>query len=256
MNRINFTAKDNFPLSSDTMTLMQRMIALSANSALLGGENYILSGCTDNGATVGDGIIVINGELLVFEGGLKKTKITITQTPQTLHAFGVDYPEAYIFRLAEFSDTGEYKWADFKQVLTNKQIEDRLNSLDPIPKGAIVIWSGNPDLIPSGWALCDGSNGTPNLSGCFIVGFNRQDSDYDEIGKTGGEKKHLLTVSEMPRHSHSYTGAIFKSGTIPNSPNYQVSDVEAALQTGTEGGGISHENRPPYYTLAYIIKIT
>lgn len=39
-----------------------------------------------------------------------------------------------------------------------------------VPKGTIVIWSGAADAIPSGWALCDGTNGTPNLSGRFVFG--------------------------------------------------------------------------------------
>lgn len=39
-----------------------------------------------------------------------------------------------------------------------------------VPKGTIVIWSGAADAIPSGWALCDGTNGTPNLSGHFVFG--------------------------------------------------------------------------------------
>ena len=77
MNKINFLGKDNFPLSSDTMDIMQQMIALSAKMALLGGSNYILSGCVDTGTTVSDGIIVVDGELLAFEGGTKKAKITI-----------------------------------------------------------------------------------------------------------------------------------------------------------------------------------
>jgi formylmethanofuran dehydrogenase subunit C len=76
MNKINFTAKDNFPLSSDTMEMMQQMIGLNANLALLGGTNYILSGCVDDGTNVTDGIIVVDGELIPFEGGIKNAKIT------------------------------------------------------------------------------------------------------------------------------------------------------------------------------------
>ena len=39
-----------------------------------------------------------------------------------------------------------------------------------IPKGGIIMWSGATTAIPQGWALCDGTNGTPNLRDRFIVG--------------------------------------------------------------------------------------
>jgi hypothetical protein len=62
MNKINFTAKDNFPLSSDVMDFLQSMVKLSANMAALGGESYILSGCTaDRAGNISEGIIVISG---------------------------------------------------------------------------------------------------------------------------------------------------------------------------------------------------
>ena len=41
----------------------------------------------------------------------------------------------------------------------------------PVPSGAILMWSGSSDLIPDGWLLCDGTNGTPDLRNRFVVGF-------------------------------------------------------------------------------------
>ena len=69
-----------------------------------------------------------------------------------------------------------------------------------IPVGGIIMWSGDSGHIPDGWALCNGQNGTPNLSGKFVVGYSASDLDY-AIGKTGGEAKHRLSESEMPSHS-------------------------------------------------------
>ena len=61
-----------------------------------------------------------------------------------------------------------------------------------VPLRCILMWSGTPDEIPSGWALCNGQsvNGitTPDLSGKFIVGIDTSDRDYDYVGRTGGEK--------------------------------------------------------------------
>ncbi len=47
-----------------------------------------------------------------------------------------------------------------------------------VPQGGIIIWSGNSGNIPTGWVLCNGSNGTPDLRGRFIVCFDNNNSDY------------------------------------------------------------------------------
>ena len=131
------------------------------------------------------------------------------------------------------------------------------------PVGGIIMWSGSPADIPDGWALCDGrtSNGrtTPNLSGKFIVGYSSSDSDYNPVGKTGGEKKHTLTVAEMPSHTHNMK---FKSYDLAASwkdqRNFYTVSKGTEDQTKTSesaGSGQSHENRPPYYALFYIMRV-
>jgi len=79
----------------------------------------------------------------------------------------------------------------------------RSSATDALPRGTIIMWSGSVAQIPSGWALCDGKNGTPDLRGRFIVGYDAADSDYAAIGSTGGEKKHTLTKEELPPHGHT-----------------------------------------------------
>lgn len=86
--------------------------------------------------------------------------------------------------------------------------------------------------------------------GKFPVGYNSSDSDYNQIGKTGGEKEHTLTVDEMPKHRHDMnygdslggngTGYAY-SGTIGSGP--------AAMLYA--GGNQPHENRPPYIVMAF-----
>lgn len=73
-------------------------------------------------------------------------------------------------------------------------------------KGVIVMWSGSADNIPEGWALCDGTNGTPDLRDRFIVGAG---GEYT-VGDTGGAKEVTLTTEQMPKHSH--TGSTNSAG--------------------------------------------
>jgi len=279
MNKINFLAKDNFPLSSDTMDMMQKMIQLNSKFALLGGTTYILSGCADDGnGNVSEGFIVINGEILPFEAGTKKTKITILQTSKSLTAFGVDYPESYVYRIAKFADNGEYSWSDFVQILTNKELEEKFITLRGDPPGKKIDWTGRIDRIPDNYMLADGrvlktadypdlawsygkeneeSFTLPDLRKMFIVGYDSAAADYDSIGKTGGEEKVTLSIEEMPNHSHEIKFVDEKWGDNANSrpfPNPAGASGYSANTTSV-GGGQSHENRPPFYVLAFLIKV-
>ena len=116
-----------------------------------------------------------------------------------------------------------------------------------VPSGGIIMWSGLLTSIPSGWELCDGNNGTPDLRNRFIVGAGDQYNRND----TGGQNSVQLTVDEMPSHSHS------------GVPSYTLSsgDTEGGAgrvtgnsSTNSTGGNQAHENRPPYFALAFIMK--
>jgi microcystin-dependent protein len=117
---------------------------------------------------------------------------------------------------------------------------------DGVPSGVIVMWSGSIASIPSGWALCNGASGTPNLLNRFIVCAG----DEYGVSGSGGEKMHTLTVSEMPSHTHS-NGVLSHHGAAPGSDGA----IMSLSTTGSSGGDQPHENRPPYYALAYIMKL-
>lgn len=108
----------------------------------------------------------------------------------------------------------------------------------------------------------------PDLRGRFIVGYYPDDSDYGAMGNTGGEKEHELSITEMPGHNHSvsvvdslvrepHIGEGYTQQSCSRVNNY----IEAGgsgwsnLVTSTEGGGVAHENRPPFFTLAYIMRV-
>lgn len=96
-----------------------------------------------------------------------------------------------------------------------------------VPSGIIAMWSGLESEIPTGWNLCDGLNGTPNLTDRFIVGAG---TAYT-IGDTGGADSVALAEAELPSHSHT-------SGTLANSTDnhsHGSGNLAAATHSHSDG---------------------
>jgi len=150
------------------------------------------------------------------------------------------------------------------------------------PIGGIIMWSGAIADIPSGWTLCDGqtsftntkgnSQTVPDLRDRFVVGAGNSYA----VDNTGGEKEVTLSVAQMPNHDHDYHDPGHSHGykdkyqedilsddandrTVAHFAEKEDDRTTNAAFTGitfnAEGGGQAHENRPPYYALAYIIRI-
>lgn len=188
--------------------------------------------------------------------------------------------------------------SDLKTLCTS--LQNQINALTPPPLGIVQIWAGSAINIPEGYALCDGRqltqssypelfavigsqfntaknyNGNaqttetgmfrlPDLRGRFVVGKNdaANDSDYATIGSTGGEKRHTLSVDELPSHSHNYTGKFKHIGSSGGGEEI-IFDKEGGsaganyptFSISVNGSGQSHENRPPYYVFAYIMRLS
>lgn len=180
-----------------------------------------------------------------------------------------------------------------------------------LPRGIITMWSGATNAVPSGWALCDGNNGTPNLKDRFIVGAGQS---YG-VGNTGGNITQTpsvwtnaagtgiqvagtaITEAQMPWHTHS--GSVGSDASIQVQDSIQSSsagewladdsfgsigwspspirkplkEFSASLSINGTGGSQPHYHgvtdnghahtaaasaidvRPPYYALAYIMKL-
>ena len=116
-----------------------------------------------------------------------------------------------------------------------------------------MIWSGAANAIPSGFVLCNGSNSTPDLRDRFVVGAQNAYS----VGATGGADSVTLTVSQIPSHNHSVTFPITApQGGIPSNNSFGCNHNSSGMTrtSSSVGGGGSHENRPPYYALCYVMK--
>jgi len=265
MNNINFLGRSNFPLAIETMTFLQDMVKQTATLALLGGDTYILTGCETSGLNVTEGIVVINGEILPFTGGVEQEYVYIKETKRSVVASGYNFPDVYTSRSVEFGYADvRYKWADFKRVSTNQELADAINeinitieSLRGIPKGVITMWSGDPADVPAGWALCDGIDSRPNLMGRFVVGYNQSDEDYNQIGKTGGAKETIIDETQMPPHVHAVKMREVETDNGGKSWGraVDVNGTKEISSTESTGEGKPIDRRPPYFVLAYIIKL-
>ena len=98
-----------------------------------------------------------------------------------------------------------------------------------IPSGIIAMWSGSSDNIPSGWHLCDGNEGTPDLRDKFIVGAG---SEY-LAGNTGGSKTKSLSASNLPSHKHSFSGSAASNGSHNHNHTLSITNNGSHTHTHT-----------------------
>lgn len=164
---------------------------------------------------------------------------------------------------------------------TGNLIEIRIKAAESLPLGTILEYSGG--TAPKGYMICDGSaisrtkyselfnligttygNGDgsttfnlPDLQGKIPVGKDENDTDFDTLGNTGGEKKHQLTVNEIPAHSHVTEDYFEGSGGTSGVWAVRcLSNLEGYKHVvSNTGGNQPHNNLQPYITLNYIIKV-
>jgi hypothetical protein len=154
-----------------------------------------------------------------------------------------------------------------------------------LPVGMITLWYGRSTNVPSGWAICDGSNGTPDLRNKFVIGGDADSATSATTSITGsptvigGSKdaiivEHFHTATSVvndPGHFHNireYIRPIDGSdsegdATISSSAGYTSTNYISSTQTNitvetsvssTGTSGIN-ANLVPYHALYYIMKI-
>jgi len=110
--------------------------------------------------------------------------------------------------------------------------------------GGIILWSGAVVDIPSGYKLCDGNNGTPDLRNRFIVGAG----DGYAVGANGGsaDQSHTFTSD-----NHDHPASIVGGTQVPTYDPDSLISIGSVTVLGTTDNS---DNRPPYYALCYIMK--
>lgn len=121
-------------------------------------------------------------------------------------------------------------------------IDQAIEVIEKKMKGMIVMWHGLIADIPDGWALCDGTQGTPFLKGTFVRGALHQ----SDMGSDGGSNNHQHTFTSDTHYHGSRSGEEFQQGE-------NFDDItDARVVTGTSDPA---DSRPPYYSLAFIMKL-
>jgi hypothetical protein len=140
---------------------------------------------------------------------------------------------------------------------------------DAFSPGMIILWSGLTSTIPTGWALCNGLEGTPNLADRFVVGAG---ATYG-VNQTGGYKdatlvshSHSASSGAAGGHSHTYTapgvdakvqegGLMFNGSKRPATKSTSaVGNHTHSISIAAAGSSATNRNLPPYYALAYIMR--
>lgn len=93
----------------------------------------------------------------------------------------------------------------------------------------------------------------PNFKGKSPAGYNSAETEFNYLGKTGGEKTHTLTTAEIPAHAHSIN-LVSGTGWTGYVPLGATPGTIYSGNTNDAGGGGAHNTLPPYLTVNYIIK--
>lgn len=268
MDRQNFLGEGHnyegkFPISANTFDFMQNQIEFVSQLASAFGDNVLLKRAT----ATKPGLIVLNGELLPLQAGTSTGNYYhIVENKKDIEAQGTLYADARVTRYAERTSSSASAIKVSSVVdLTGRANEGENIANQFLPKGAIIMWSGSWDSesIPKGFVLCNGNNGQPvngvtipDLRGRFIVGGDGRDTDFDSPGSVGGSKTHTLTINEMPSHNHNVNipkrgSKIVKGG----DDDHWHLDSDETVTTANKGGGQPFKHLPPYYVLAFLIKV-
>jgi microcystin-dependent protein len=259
------------------------------------------------------------GEVLHFLGSNEDSDyLHLSTSNGDVTQGNITYTGAYTTRQV-LQGTGEEQWAweelsapmDIEAIAASlrsqmSDLMDEVERIKPVPLGVVEMYSGS--TIPENYGVCDGQAlskdlyadlyqviGTrfnkvdtasnmfclPDLRGRFIVG-QGSDADYNTIGNTGGEKKHLLTADEsgLPAHGHSAStgsagahthtvgiqtghdgvshgggGDTIFGGTVQTSKAPSHTHSVIVQNNQAKDAAVSHENRPPYFVLFYIMRL-
>jgi len=263
MNVLDFNILPGWPASTETWQFLQNMILQVQQVSLIGGTNYIVSGCLDTGGIVSNGIVVVNGEPFPFIGGPVQPNVVIVDTPTKREFFGGVQNNYYHERTATFgSGSGAVAWSSFKRNDPANGVLSRLEKVEKMLKplmgytaggatvyGSWLFWGRPASEIPAGWeAVPDDAD----WKGKVPVVLDATQVEFNEVGKTGGAKTHTLLRQELP-HFQLQVNTGDQQGRSDNANDRDVMiPGNSTKNTDYLGDGLAHNNLQPYRVVMFI----
>lgn len=281
MRRVDLSKNGGFPLTQNALDFLQTAFGepLYALGKMFGNKT-IITGMEVGSSSVAEGWFFYNGEPIYFNASALDTKVAISEDLTSVEFEDGITKAVFKVKTAICSATGDFNFSDLQRLSSftaAKQTQlDRTwlaGDVKQVFCDASYIAvnfdsSGLGRLERSGWAVCNGGNGTENMGGRVLVGMqypaltvNPNDNVWDAIYNTalavGGEKEHTLTVDEVPAldvviPKVGYAGIGGSGSKFVGNAN----DPDAGTQTiSTTGGGEAHENRQPFKVALFIQKL-
>lgn len=252
MNKSTFILTGGYPLKAERLQELQTAYSIFNSLGALAGNFTIISGCTITGTTVGNGVVYINGEVIDFreaDGAGTPDVIIIEEAVNRAFKNGV-IKEVHTKRYATFGTAADsWPWSGF---IRPDPIILMMARLEVIEKktavfqsgGGMVLWNKPAVDIPTGWQE------VLDWRGRIPVGLDPIQSEFDQIGETGGAKNKTLSINEIPSHTHGFR-AYVQSGSNDGSGGEAAGNFQDK-QTEAIGGGQAFSLMNPYRVALFI----
>ena len=135
--------------------------------------------------------------------------------------------------------------------------------LGVVPVGGVIMFNAAFATIPVNYQLCDGTNGTPDMTNQFVYGTNTEGQLLDSGGQADAIiPNHTHSVND-PGHRHSIRSGVNGNGSgghddssVSFNTNTTTSTTGITIDTATGGEGVNNKNLPPYIKLAFIQRMS
>jgi hypothetical protein len=274
MNKQNFIQSGGFPLQTETLNEMQKGYDLFNGLGNIAGNFSIISGCVVTGASVSNGVVFINGEVLEFRGGQLGSDVIISEEVTAQEFEDGNERDVVYIRYATFGiGLNQYPWVNFKRPkstveLTEQKAEQNLIDLlisrievlearpaSNVPIGMIAIWDQPANLIPIGWEEYLPLKGRMPIGHDpgYAQGFDLVNYGLNVLGNEGGKREHQLTKPELP--NYNLTRGVGNETVQGGSAIIWSSNVGGPYVQIINSGGEDkpHNNMSPYRVVKFII---
>lgn len=274
------------PFANDDLVTLQAELTAAVQAQFLGKGPFILSGCQVSGSgpayNVAAGIVCLDGQLLRFSGAgavtlpmqfqadaavfsdprpyqTGGTKNCMREVPAVLVASDPTYTTGEFLSLDTW---GGKRWEDVVRasVRSLSEVQQLVNLATADYEGGFTLTTGlgKPGTEAWGWALCNGNNGTADLRGMFILGYNPSRGNdgrgnnitVNSLGDGGGKEAVTLSTANLPPVPAGTLDVATYTGN--GSGNLSPSGSNGwAGRPPLGGAGTPLDARPPFYVLAF-----